>query len=139
MKTKSLALLSAIALAGTGAIAGLQSFPALAQPALAMLGTLDPGEWTLRFRDGTQSRRICVRSGRELIQIRHVQNNCNRYVVEDDKTEVTVQYSCRGNGYGRTSIRRETDGLVQIESQGIVSGQPFQFTAEARRTGPCAS
>ncbi|MEZ5696185.1 MAG: hypothetical protein R3E18_07055 [Sphingomonadaceae bacterium] len=112
--------------------------PAAAQaPGLAMLDSLQSGEWELRFRDSATSRRICVRDGRELIQIRHNDSGCSRYVVEDGSSEVTVQYTCRGNGYGRTNIRRETARLVQIESQGIVDGLPFQFTAEGRRIGPC--
>ena len=43
----------------------------------------------------------------------------------------------RGDGYGRTHIRKETNALVQIDSQGIAGGKPFQFTAEARQTGRC--
>ena len=57
--------------------------------------------------------------------------------VEDGAARLTVQYTCPGNGYGRTSIRRETDSLVQLESQGIHQGMPFEMTAEARRTGDC--
>lgn len=105
--------------------------------ALEMLSRLDRGQWELRFRDGTPARRLCVRSGYELIQLRHPGGNCNRFVVEDGSNSVTVQYTCRGNGYGRTSVRRETGSLVQIESQGIEGGEPFQFTAEARRMGAC--
>jgi hypothetical protein len=112
--------------------------PAHAQSnALAMLSGLSKGEWTIRFRDGSPSRKICIRSGDELIQLQHDDRNCRRFVVEDGATEVTVHYTCRGNGYGRTSIRRETATLVQIESQGIVNGLPFQFLAEARQTGSC--
>ncbi len=102
-----------------------------------MLDSLDKGGWELRYRDGASPRAICVRSGRELIQLRHNESGCNRFVVEDGKNEVTVQYTCRGNGYGRTSIRKEGNGLVQIDSQGIVDGRPFQFSAEARHTGRC--
>lgn len=104
---------------------------------LSMLGGLSKGEWTVRQRDGSPNRKICLRSGRELIQLQHRATNCNRFVVEDGSAEVTVQYTCPGNGYGRTSIRRETASLVQIESQGIAGGLPFQFAAEARRTGSC--
>lgn len=113
--------------------------PAVAQaPALAMLDGLNKGEWQLRFRDDKGTRNICLRTGRELIQLRHTDPGCSRYVVEDGADEVTVQYSCAGNGYGRTSIRRETASLLQIESQGIVGGKPFQFAAEARRIGSCS-
>ncbi len=120
--------------------AGLLAFgiPVAAQSdGLAMLSGLAKGEWTLKYRDGTPERKICVRSGLELIKLRHSTPNCSRFVVEDDASKVTVQYTCPGNGYGRTNIRRETGNLVQIESQGIASGQPFQFSAEARRTGSC--
>ncbi len=104
---------------------------------LAMLNNLTKGEWTVRIRGGSE-RKICVRSGQELIQLRHNASNCSRFVVEDGAQAVTVQYTCRGNGYGRTSIRRETSSLVQIESQGIAAGSPFQLKAEARRTGSCS-
>ena len=114
------------------------AWPVLAQGnGLAMLGTLAKGEWTIKFRDGSVDRKICVRSGQELIQLRHREPGCNQFVVEDGAAKVTVQYTCPGNGYARTSIRRETPALVQLESQGIHGGLPFQFLAEARRTGSC--
>jgi len=112
--------------------------PTTAQsPSLAMLDGLQKGEWEVRPRDGSAAKRICLRTGRELIQLRHRQSGCNRYVVEDGNNEVTVQYTCKGNGYGRTSIRRETGALVQLETQGIEGGQPFAYAAEARRVGAC--
>jgi len=103
----------------------------------AMLGTLVKGEWTIKQRSGAAARKICVRSGAELIQLMHRETDCSQFVVEDGAAKVSVQYTCPGNGYGRTSIRRETTSLVQLESQGIHDGTPFQMTAEARRTGPC--
>ncbi len=124
-------------LAAAGAVLGL-AVPALAQGGgLAMLGMLTKGEWTVKQRGGGADRRICVRSGAELIQLVHREPGCSQFVVEDGTARVTVQYTCPGNGYGRTSIRRETNALVQLESQGIHNGMPFQLTAEARRTGPC--
>ena len=68
---------------------------------------------------------------------RHRQSGCSRVVVQDGADEVVVQYTCRGNGYGRTSIRREGNSLVQIRSQGIQGGTPFSFSAEARHSGSC--
>lgn len=112
--------------------------PAMAQgPDLAMLDRLDPGQWELRFRPGDKKVKICVRDGRQLIQLRHPQQSCSRFVVEDEADRVTVQYTCRGHGYGRTHIWRENSRLAQIESQGIVDERPFQFSAEARRLGNC--
>ena len=78
-----------------------------------------------------------MRDGREFIQLRHRQAGCSRFVVQDGASEVVVQYTCRGNGYGRTSIRRESATLVQIRSQGIEGGTPFSLSAEARHSGSC--
>jgi len=127
---------SAMIAAGLYAI-GLLT-PAAAQgPSLAMLSGLDDGQWEVRYRDGTAPRKLCVRSGLELIQLQHADSGCSRFVVEDGANAVTVQYTCRGNGYGRTSVRRESNSLVQIDSQGIAGGLPFQFSAEARKVGAC--
>lgn len=124
--------------AAIGMIALGLTIPAAAQSdSLAMLGGLTKGEWTIKHRDGSQDRKICVKTGQELIQLRHSESGCSRFVVEDGANKVTVQYTCPGNGYGRTNIRKESGALVQIESQGIASGLPFQFAAEARRTGSC--
>lgn len=128
---------AALALAGAGVVLGL-AVPVLAQGnGLAMLGSLAKGEWTIRQRGGAPERKICVKSGAELIQLMHRDSGCSQFVVEDGAARVTVQYTCPGNGYGRTSIRRETPALVQLESQGIEGKMPFQLTAEARRTGTC--
>lgn len=121
------------------AAAGAMAVPAAAQaPELAMLDSLSKGTWTLRIRDGGAQQRICLRDGRELIQLQHRQTGCSRFVVTDAADQVVVQYTCRGNGYGRTSIRKESGGLVQVQTQGIHDGTPFSWTAEGRYTaGGC--
>lgn len=118
--------------------AALLLAPAAAQaPSLAMLDYLQRGEWELRFRDGTPTRRICLRTGRELVQLRHPNRDCTQYVVDDMADHVTVQYTCPGSGYGLTNIRKETGNLVQIKTSGLAAKQAFDFTAEARRIGSC--
>lgn len=126
---------------GLAVLAGLFAVPTAAEaPDLQMLQMLDPGQWDIRLRDASRpTESLCMRAGRELIQLRHPHKACSQFVVEDKSSEVTVQYTCHGQGYGRTHIRRESDRLVQIESQGIAGGAPFDFSAEARRTGDCAS
>lgn len=127
-----------IARAGA-AVATLAALAAPAQgqkPSMAMLGQLEPGTWELRERGGAVSR-ICLDNARRLIQLRHPGMACDAVVVEDDPTEVTVQYTCRGHGYGRTHIRRETNALIQVDTQGIVDGTPFASAAEGRRVGAC--
>jgi hypothetical protein len=130
-KLVTLGLASTLALAGAGAAIGQGS-------SLAMLDRLDRGNWDIRYRGGDgDPGNLCVATGREFIQLRHRQDRCSRVVVEDAPGEVVVQYTCPGKGYGRTSVRRETSGLVQIQSQGIENGLPFSFAAEARRSGGC--
>jgi len=121
-----------------GIALGVLVAPATAQaPELAMLAGLQDGGWDVRIRGQDGASKVCLRTGQELIQVRHKGERCSRVVVEDGANAVTVQYSCPGNGYGRTTIRKETAQLVQINSQGIEDGLPFHFNAEARRTGGC--
>lgn len=125
----------------TGAALLAVTAPAMgAGPTLAMLDRLEAGQWEVRTREpGAVPRRICVASGHDLVQLRHPGPACERFVVEDGPTAVVVQYTCRGRGYGRTHIRRETARLVQIDSRGIANGLPFEFSAEARRIGNCGA
>lgn len=107
---------------------------------LAMLDQIESGRWELRPRDTRgPAEQLCLRDGRRLIQLRHPAAVCEKLIVADGASEVTVQYTCRGRGYGRTNIRRETGRLVQIQSQGILDGLPFDFVAEGRRVGDCAA
>lgn len=135
VNTKFRAILAGfVALGAAGALAPI----AVQAVSVPLLNGLKKGQWVLKFRDGSPSRKICVRSGQELIQIEHRQSGCSSYVVEDGAHSVTVQYTCRGNGYGRTSVRKETGGLAQVRSQGIAGGVPFQLSAEARYVGACS-
>jgi hypothetical protein len=130
-------------LVGGGLIAFLVfAAPTLAaqRPALAMLDQLEPGQWEVRDRDETEGRsRLCLDSGRRLIQIRHMRESCRSTTVQDTADMVTVHYTCPGNGYGRTSVRFESAQLVQLETQGIAQGLPFNLRAEVRRVGACTS
>ncbi len=102
-----------------------------------MLESLDKGNWELRERGNGTRHQFCVQTGRELIQLRHPQPACAQLIIQDEANEVTVQYTCRGNGYGRTTIRRESNALVQIRSQGVLRGAPFSLEGEARPQGSC--
>ena len=126
-------------LAGAAFLASIFGLPVAAQtPGLAMLGQLERGGWQLTDRDGGTSQRICLGDTAQLIQIRHQRSACTRFVVADGAAEVTVGYDCAAAGYGRTTIRRETNRLVQIETQGVVRGAPFSQSLEGRRIGACS-
>ena len=109
-----------VLLSGVGAIAfalgAVVAVPISAQSGGAsLLSGLAKGEWTVRFRGSGAERKICVRTGQELIRLQHNGAQCKRLSIEDGSRGVTVNYNCPGKGYGRTSIRRETSSLVQIE------------------------
>lgn len=123
--------LIALGFAGAGAV------PAQA-PSLAMLDRLEKGNWQLRERGkDAVLQTICVGDARRMIQVYHPGASCSRYVIEDKPGSVTVHYTCPGAGHGRTSIRSETNRLVQIDTQGIAEGKPFSQAIEARRVGGC--
>jgi len=92
--------LPARSLLGVLVFAGLASAPIIAQSAeLSMFDTLAKGAWNLRFRDnGAPQQRICLRNGRQLVQLKHKQPGCSRFVVTDKPDEIVVQYTCPGNG-----------------------------------------
>lgn len=112
--------------------------PATAQaPSLAMLDGLDRGLWEVRYRTIDETRKVCLKTGRELIQLRHPGPRCAWTVIGDSPAEVTVHYSCPGKGYGQTNIRRETTTLVQIGGNATVGRKVYNVSAEARRVGSC--
>lgn len=105
-----------------------------------MLDQLQPGQWEVRDRDLAGGRtRLCIENGRRLIQIRHMREACRTFTVQDTAEAVTVHYACPGNGYGQTSVRFESAQLVQLETQGVAQGLPFNMRAEVRRIGACSS
>lgn len=121
------------------ALAGASAVPAEA-PSLAMLDQLEKGGWQLRER-GNQAvkQTMCFGDPRRMIQLFHPRANCSRYIIEDTPKSVTVHYTCPGAGHGRTTIRSETNRLVQIDTQGIADGKPFSQAYEARRSGACTN
>src|SRR3546814_4279869 len=52
-----------------------------------------------------------------MIQVYHPGATCSRSVIEDTPSSVTVHYTCPGAGHGRTTIRSETNRLVQIDTR----------------------
>lgn len=115
--------------------------PGQSQPgngAWPMLTRLEAGQWELRAGSGNaRIAAICLGNPILLTQPRHGAAPCTRDVVAADADSMTVNYSCPGQGRGRTTIRFETPRLVQIDSQGLDRGMPFAMRAEARRIGPC--
>lgn len=131
-------VLLVVGLAGAGLALMGAGAPFSAQKAdLRSLRRLQDGQWELRMRDSGAVERVCLGDRTRLLQLRHKDALCERLVLEDGPSAVTVQYVCRGRGYGRTHIRQETPQLIQLETQGIADGLPFDLVAEGRRIGTC--
>jgi hypothetical protein len=109
-------------------------------PSLAALGLLQPGRWALSSRDPSfTARSICIGDPQVLLQIRQPVASCNRFVIANTPQSATINYTCPGQGSGRTTVRVETPRLAQVETQGIVGGALFDLSIEARRTGDCTA
>jgi len=139
MVVRRFLLFACAVIAGFAGMGGF--YPASAarqQTALQVLDRIQPGLWEIRLREDGGVQRLCLGDRRQLIQLRHPDIPCATVVLEDTASSLTVQYTCRGRGYGRTHIRMENSQLFQLESQGIGNGLPFEFSAEGRRVGGCS-
>jgi hypothetical protein len=126
----------ALGLAGVLAVAG--PVFALAVPKLEALAKLEPGRWQLRDPGGSAGRSICLAADpAALVQLEHEGVNCGSEVLASEAGAATVEYSCPGRGFGRTSIRVETPRLARIDTQGLADGRPFAYRVEARKVGSC--
>jgi hypothetical protein len=105
---------------------------------LALLDTLERGMWQLRATGGEEPpTKICLGKPENLLQIRHSGLACEQYVVRSTENSVTVSYTCKGQGQGLTTIRKESNRIIHIQSQGIRDNAPFSFSVEGRKTGTC--
>lgn len=121
-----------------GALLGAGLAGAANAPGPAVLTRIQPGQWTLRTVDGSApTRSMCVSDPSTLVQLRHPNTACTRFVLDDGASAGTIHYTCPGHGHGQTTIRVETSALIHIDSQGISDNAPFNMSIEARRLGAC--
>lgn len=105
---------------------------------LPALRLLQPGQWQVReIGAGNRPHSYCIADPAILLQVEHRRSSCSRLVIESGPRRATVHYTCGNEGFGRTTIRVESGGLARIETQGIIGKRPFEYRAEARRTGAC--
>jgi hypothetical protein len=119
-----------------GAAAGAQQ----TQRVNAMTG-VQPGLWSIHALDKGEPDvpPICIADPARLLQFRHPGATCSRYVIADTSRIATIQYSCPGAGWGRTSVRVISPSMLRLDTQGIADNLPFALAAEARRLGDCNS
>ena len=105
---------------------------------VALLDSLERGMWQLRpIGSEETATKICLGKPETLLQLRHSGLACEQYVVRSTADTVTVSYTCKGEGQGLTTIRKESNRIVHIQSQGIRDNAPFSISLEARKMGPC--
>lgn len=111
---------------------------ASAQPVqpLTALNSLQPGLWELKTR-GAPPRTMCVTNMAAFLRLRHAHAECSTLVIANGPTSATVQYSCPGAGWGRTTVHAISSGSATIDTQGIADRAPFAFESDARRIGSC--
>lgn len=122
------------------ATAGLWAVAALAGPLSALAG-LQTGRWNLdEIGVDDRGRAVCFTAPVQLIQLNHPGEQCQHYVITNTADKATVQYTCQGRGYGRTTVSVENAQLIKLDTQGIgPDGLPFDKSYEGRRTGTCAT
>ncbi len=127
--------LMTVALAG-----GLLVANGPAKAPLHVFTAIEPGQWELREQGATGAPRLmCVGDPDALVQIQHSQQQCARFIVDDQPMTAIVTYDCKGAGRGRTVIRVESPRLIHVDTQGLAGGAPFDMSFEGRRTGGCTA
>lgn len=107
-------------------------------PMLAVIRAIEPGQWELREVGSNASPKLmCLMNADQLIQLRHANAACTRYVVEDTPQSATVNYSCEAAGSGRTTITLDTPRQFRLQTQGIAQAAPFDMDYAGRRLGAC--
>ena len=111
-------------------------------PPLKLFDGFRAGMWQLTPRDSAGSPGTfapqCLASADRLIHTGHssADGTCGHTVVEDSVDRATVTYVCKGQGYGRTSLRRDGDGFV-VDAQGIDGRDPYELRGDYKRVGDC--
>ena len=126
-----------VALTGLVLVGGLT---AAGGPTLTALGRIEQGQWQIKaIGADTPPRTACLTDMNVLIQYGHGNGQCQRSIVTNDYNTTTVHYVCAGAGHGQTSIKVATPRAFNLDTQGILSGAPFDESYEARRTGTCGA
>lgn len=125
-------------LASVGLVLCLGAAAPAGPPALAVLNQIELGQWQLKELGGdSPPRTVCLSDPTTLIQLGHGGGQCQHFIIANQPDLATVHYTCPGTGHGRTTIKLATPRTFNLDTQGIVSGAPFEDHYEARRIGAC--
>ena len=105
-------------------------------------GTIDfhewkKGKWAVRDSEGGE-RTMCVRDPYQILRPEKITAPCQNVVMESAASRATVRSVCTGHGTMLTRITTDTPRQVTVEMQGVIDGQPFSETYDAKRIGDCS-
>jgi len=128
-----------LALAATGASA--QQRPGAAAAArpvdVPAINLIQKGKWATRDSEGNE-RVMCVRDPYQILRPEKITTPCQNVVMESAASRATVRSVCTGHGTMLTRITTDTPRQVTVEMQGVIDGQPFSETYDAKRIGECS-
>jgi hypothetical protein len=110
-----------------------------AAPTIAALAKLEKGRWQVRELDNAVApTALCLGDPARLLRFEHrAVGGCASEILGNGPASATVQYNCRGRGFGHSTLRVETPRSVRVDTQGMSGGRPFSYRLEAQRIGTC--
>lgn len=129
-----------LALAATGASAQQRpgAAAAAARPVdVPAINLIQKGKWATRDSEGNE-RVMCVRDPYQILRPEKITTPCQNVVMESAASRATVRSVCAGHGTMLTRITTDTPRQVTVEMQGVIDGQPFSETYDAKRIGECS-
>lgn len=111
------------------------ALPGAAPP--PVLGQAEGGLWEID-RPGVAPARLCVANPASLAHFEQRGAACRREILRQSGSSATIHYTCRGGGFGQSTITVLTPRSLRVETQGIAANAPFNYTFQARRVGNCA-
>lgn len=111
--------------------------PAVRPVDVPALNIIQKGKWAVRDSEGAE-RMMCVRDPYQILRPEKVTTPCQNVVMESTASRATVRSTCTGHGTMLTRITTDTPRQVTVEMQGVIDGQPFSETYDAKRIGECS-
>lgn len=101
------------------------------------INLIQKGKWAVRDSEGSE-RTMCVRDPYQILRPERITTPCQNVVMESAASRATVRSVCTGHGTMLTRITTDTPRQVTVEMQGVIDGQPFSETYDAKRVGDCS-